>query len=193
MVLKNALLWALVLALPLSATAQNTRLRHPNDPNGLIRFDATAQILQELHQANLMEIQSGKLAPAKAKDREVRRYAAHLVKDHQVADRKVAALARKQNLSLRNELMPGDRLAFDRLNEASTGPAFDREFVHAQVQGHDKVISRLISVQESIADPPTRSLIAVLLPKLRRHLSEGNQIWTRMQAERTPAASNDSR
>jgi len=50
------------------------------------------------------------------------------------------------------------------------GPAFDREFVNAMVDGHRKVIDRLTSVRDRSIDPDLRSLIVDLLPTIKQHL-----------------------
>src|SRR5438105_2117268 len=50
------------------------------------------------------------------------------------------------------------------------GPAFDREFVRAMVDGHQKVIDRLTNVRDRRIDPDLRKLIDDLLPSFKRHL-----------------------
>jgi len=50
------------------------------------------------------------------------------------------------------------------------GAAFDREFVSAMVDGHQKVIDRLTSVRDRSIDPDLRSLIVDLLPTIKHHL-----------------------
>jgi putative membrane protein len=50
------------------------------------------------------------------------------------------------------------------------GAAFDREFVSAMVDGHQKVIDRLTGVRDRSIDPDLRSLIVDLLPSIKHHL-----------------------
>jgi len=50
------------------------------------------------------------------------------------------------------------------------GAAFDREFVRAMVDGHQKVIDRLNGVRDRSIDPDLRNLIDELLPTIKQHL-----------------------
>ena len=50
------------------------------------------------------------------------------------------------------------------------GAAFDREYARAMVQGHQKVVDRLVGVRDRGLDPALRSLIDQLLPTVRQHL-----------------------
>ena len=164
------------------------------------------RIVSFIHQADLLEIEAGKLATAKSSSQSVKDFANQIVTDHQVADERVRSYAGAHDIDLdtlqhrlakRNE----DRLELERRAKALgtatgewawtwenairskntddqtletlrtlEGPAFDREFVRAMVDGHQKVIDRLTNVRDRSIDPDLRKLIDDLLPSFKRHL-----------------------
>ena len=164
------------------------------------------RIVLFIHQANLQEIEAGKLAQAKSNSQSVKDFAAQMVTDHQKADDQVRAYAQKHDIDLDTlvqRLAQGreDRVELDRraksvgsatgewaftseqlvrskregaqtLETLRTldGAAFDREFVSAMVDGHQKVVDRLTSVRDRSIDPDLRSLIVDLLPTIKHHL-----------------------
>ena len=160
------------------------------------------RIVSLIHQADLQEIEAGKLATAKSSSQSVKDFANQIVTDHQAADERVRSYAGahdilQRRLAKRNE----DRLELERRAKALgtatgewawtwenairskntddqtletlrtlEGPAFDREFVRAMVDGHQKVIDRLTNVRDRSIDPDLRKLIDDLLPSFKRHL-----------------------
>jgi len=164
------------------------------------------RIVSLIHQANLQEMEAGKLAQAKSNSQSVKDFAAQMVTDHQKADDQVRAYAQKHDIDLDTlvqRLAQGreDRVELDRraksvgsatgewaftseqvvrskrdddrtLERLRTldGAAFDREFVSAMVDGHQKVIDRLTAVRDRSIDPDLRSLIVDLLPTIKHHL-----------------------
>ena len=50
------------------------------------------------------------------------------------------------------------------------GAAFDREFASDMVQGHQRVVDRLVGIRDRRIDPGLRNLIDGLLPTVKHHL-----------------------
>ena len=50
------------------------------------------------------------------------------------------------------------------------GAAFDREFASDMVQGHQRVVDRLVGIRDRRIDPGLRNLIDSLLPTVKHHL-----------------------
>jgi len=128
-----------------------------------------AQVLSKIHHVNQMEIQAGELAARRGKSAEVRRYGDLLVRDHQDSDKKVLALARRQNLVLSSMAMSAkDQAAMKKLHRL-TGEAFDKDFLPAMKEGHDEAISFLTSARKKTGNAPLAALISQLLPVIRQH------------------------
>ena len=58
------------------------------------------RIVSLIHQANLQEIEAGKLAQAKSNSQSVKDFAAQMVTDHQKADDQIRSYAQKHNIDL---------------------------------------------------------------------------------------------
>jgi putative membrane protein len=129
----------------------------------------SAAILQQIHRANLKEIEIGKIAEQKASSDEVRAYADQLVKDHTSADQMVMAAAQKKGAHLR-DLAAGRRprgKAAD-LSSAS-GAQFDRIFLEQTSADHKKLISLLQQEREDASDDDVEALIDKIVPILQQH------------------------
>jgi len=126
------------------------------------------QLLNTLHEANLMEIAAGRLALTRGTSAAIKQYGAELVRDHSLADDQVAALAAKMNVPLPSTAAPED----DGLKQLSalSGPAFDRAFLKMMVDDHSKAISLVRSAQPRVSSAPLTALLSKLLPTLETHL-----------------------
>ncbi len=135
-----------------------------------------SQILSKLHHINQMEIQLGQLAQQKASSAKVKSYGERLVRDHQMADREVTALAQKRNIELvapqprtsdeAQKLRMQDQMAA-KLNSMS-GREFDSTFLQTMVQGHRDAIAMLTTAEGQLSSP-VKDLVTNLLPTLRQH------------------------
>jgi len=132
-----------------------------------------AAILEQIHQANLKEIEIGKLAEEKASTDEVRAYAVQLVNDHTNADQMVAATAQKKGTRLRDSAAARregarGKAAEQRLSSAS-GTQFDRLFLEQSSADHKKLISELQQEREDATDDDVEALIDKIMPILQQH------------------------
>src|SRR3984957_1434294 len=132
-----------------------------------------AAILEQIHQANLKEIEIGKLAEEKASTDEVRAYAVQLVNDHTNADQMVAATAQKKGTRLRDSAAARresarGKGAEQRLSSAS-GTQFDRLFLEQSSADHKKLISELQQEREDATDDDVEALIDKIMPILQQH------------------------
>ncbi|MGO8969624.1 MAG: DUF4142 domain-containing protein [Myxococcaceae bacterium] len=125
------------------------------------------QLLNNLHEANLMEIAAGRLALTRGASAAVKRYAAVLVKDHSLADEQVAALAQTMNVPLPATAAPQEDL---KVLSSLSGTAFDRAFLKMMVDDHTKAVSLVRSAQRRVSSPAFTTFLNKLLPVLESHL-----------------------
>ena len=129
----------------------------------------SAAILEQIHRANLKEIEIANLAEEKASSDEVRAYADQLVKDHTSADQMVIAAAQKKGVRLRDSAAgrrPHGKAAD--LSSAS-GAQFDRIFLEQTSADHKKLISELQQEREDASDDDVEALIDKIVPILQQH------------------------
>jgi putative membrane protein len=136
-----------------------------------------ADVLNDLHAANGMEVHMGKLAEEKGSTAEARDYGKTLVKDHQDNDKQVTDLASKQGITLKTET-PGlmDKMEMKKLKSQS-GAEFDRAFAKNMIDDHKKDIAKMQSALKSQLPEDVRKLVADTLPTLQKHLELAQKIY----------------
>ncbi|HEX3694142.1 MAG TPA: DUF4142 domain-containing protein [Polyangia bacterium] len=139
----------------------------------------------KLHRLNMMEIQAGKAEQANGQSPRVKSFAAHMVRDHQAADRQLAAYAKKHKITLRgSEFGPpqnddntasGDDAADLQARadlkalKQHKGRDMDQAFLTAMITGHDNAITMVREARAATTDSELSSLLDQLLPSLQRH------------------------
>jgi putative membrane protein len=115
------------------------------------------------------EVELGQIALKNSKDEGVRKYAERMVKDHGAADKKLTAIAAKQNMQLPKALDQEHESLKMKL-QGMTGEQFDREYVKAMAKGHDKAVALFESASQQPAMPADlKQFAASTLPTLEQH------------------------
>jgi putative membrane protein len=115
------------------------------------------------------EIELGQLAMKNTQDQKVRTYAERLVKDHSAADKKLKAIAAKENLQLPQSLDKEHEALKTKL-QGLKGEDFDRAYVQAMASGHDKAIALFESASQQAQMPgELKQFAASTLPTLEQH------------------------
>ncbi|MGO9830052.1 MAG: DUF4142 domain-containing protein [Myxococcaceae bacterium] len=138
------------------------------EPASATEMTFEGQLLNTLHEANLMEIAAGRLALTRGASAAVKRYAAVLVRDHSLADEQVTALAQTMNVPLPSKAAPqeGGLKVLSSLN----GTSFDRTFLKMMVEDHTQAVSLVRHAQPRVSSPALTALLSKLLPILESHL-----------------------
>lgn len=132
---------ALSLALPAAALAQaQTSAAKPND----------AQIAHIAYTAGAIDVAAGQQALAKSKDKQVRDFAAEMVRDHKAVNDQALALVKKLGVTPQDNptsasLQAGAAAKLKQLSKLS-GAAFDRAYVANEVAFHKTVNGALQSI-----------------------------------------------
>ncbi len=148
--------------------------------------NTSAAILDQIHQANLKEIEIGQLAEEKASSDEVRAYAVQLVNDHTNADQMVTETAQKKGTHLRDSVSARHesaraKTAEQKLSSAS-GTQFDRLFLEQTSAEHKKLISELQQEREDASDDDVEALIDKIVPILQQHQDLAQILMKKEQA-----------
>jgi putative membrane protein len=115
------------------------------------------------------EIELGQIALKNTKNENVRKYAERMVKDHSAADKKLKAIAAKENLQL-PESLDQEHESLKMKLQGMTGEDFDREYVKAMAKGHDKAVALFESASQQPQMPAELKQFAVsALPTLEAH------------------------
>jgi putative membrane protein len=128
------------------------------------------EVVSKIHATNQFEIKAGALARKKGSTPEVRRYGDRLMRDHEMADRLVLKLAKKNSLIV-STIAPSAKAsdALQTLTNAS-GPEFDKAFLAIMDEGHHDAIQALRSARMNLSESAElRGFLDRLIPILGQH------------------------
>jgi putative membrane protein len=130
---------------------------------------------QDMAQANMAEVQTGKLAQQKAQSEEVKEFARHMVEDHGKLLQESRAMAKAKGVALPKDLKKEHQSAMKELKSAS-GEAFDRAYMEQMVKDHEKTLKLLQEVQKNAKDPALRQAAEKAAPEVEKHLDKAKEI-----------------
>ena len=127
-----------------------------------------AAFLTDAMKGDNSEVALGKLAQQKGASEGVKSLGSMLVSDHGAHKQEVATLAQQVGAPVTDDLTDEAKTLQSKLNGLS-GAAFDKEFVAAAVEDHQKDIAKY-EAQAKSGDEQTAALANKTLPTLREHL-----------------------
>ena len=143
---------------------------------------ASQKFITEAIQANLAEIQVGKLAQQKGQSEDVKSFGQMLVSDHSDANQKAMQVANELGVTPPNEPNAKQKATYDRLSKL-TGAAFDRQFAKGMVADHKKDIKAF--EKESKKNDAAGQFAQQTLPVLQKHLQTAESLQGGGKTSRT--------
>lgn len=137
---------------------------------------ADERMMQDIAQANIAEIETGKLAQEKASNDDVKKFAQTMVDDHTKALTELQDIASKKGVQLPTETDTKHKAAATAL-KALNGDSFDKRYMSTVgVSDHKKTHEMLQKVERSANDPDLKAYAAKTLPVVHGHLTTAQQI-----------------
>lgn len=135
-----------------------------------------ATYLTYAQNADLFEIEAGKIAVQKAQNKEVREYARQMVDSNTTTTNRLNATARQSGVTATAPaLSVKQRARLDELQNATLS-SFDKLYITTQLEAHEREL-RLHNSYATTGDQPTlRSASTEMVPTIRKHLSEARRI-----------------
>ena len=162
----KALAAVLALSLPLAALAQS-----PSDP----------QIAGIVVTANQIDVDAGKLAKSKSKNKEVQQFAQQMITDHTAVNKQAGALVKKLGVKPADSdssksLKQGARENMAKLKKLK-GAAFDKAYVDHEVAYHDAVLGAIDKVLiPNAQNAELKGLIEKVRPAIAAHLDHARHL-----------------
>jgi putative membrane protein len=165
----------LVLAALAAAPAARAQTSTLDDPTIVAIFDA----------ANTWDIQTSQVALKKSGNREVRRFAAMMVHDHQAVRQLGRDLARKLHVT---PTPPGkefalyqDHLAAMKTLRSTKGKAFDRAYIDHEISYHQAVIDAVTSqLLPATKNAELKALEEKVAPNFQAHLAAAKEVQRKL-------------
>lgn len=117
----------------------------------------------------MAEVELGKLAASKTQNAEVKAFAQKMVEDHSKAGEELKSLATQKKVTLPPDVMPTHKELMDKLSKLS-GADFDKGYVQAMVEAHEKDVAAFENVSKTAADTDVKAFATKTLPTLKMHL-----------------------
>lgn len=129
-----------------------------------------ADFAVEAANGGMAEVALGQLAQTKATNAEVKAFAAKMITDHTKANEKMMALAKQKNVTLPATVGNDEQKIMDDLSK-KTGADFDKAYVKAMVEDHDKDVKMFEKEAKDGKDADVKSYASTTLPVLKMHQS----------------------
>jgi putative membrane protein len=130
--------------------------------------------------AGMTEIQAGQLAEQNGMAKDVKEYAAMMIKDHTQAADKLKAIATHKNITLPATLTPDAQKNIDDLQKEN-GKKFDKDYMAMMVSDHKKVIDAFENESKNGSDADIRAFADSTLHTLRLHLDKAQKCEKMME------------
>lgn len=133
-------------------------------------------LLKDIAQANIAEMESGKLAVEKSGSPEVKKFAQMMVEDHSKGLDDVKALASSKGARLPDGPDMKHKAVMVEFKTLSGGLFDSRYLKQAGVGDHEATEQLLQKVQASAKDADLKALAAKMLPVVQAHLQNARQL-----------------
>lgn len=136
-----------------------------------------AQIAAVTEGANSAEIAQAKVAQAKAKEPQVKAFAAMMITHHGEAKQKQAKLKLKPEESGVSTALQTDASATLNALNSDNGKDFDKVYILAQVSGHQKVLDTINDkLLPNVKDERLKAYLEEIKPTVEQHLKRAKQL-----------------
>ena len=141
--------------------------------NGLSKDDL--QALRKFAQADMAEIEAGKVAAQKASHPEVKKYGEHMVQEHtkMLDEGKKLAQAKGVKPPAAPEKKHQDAL---KKLQGAEGEDFDRRYMRQMVRDHQEVLKLAEKTAKDAKDPELKAHAQKGMPHIKEHLESARKI-----------------
>lgn len=132
-------------------------------------------------QANLAEVEAGRLAESKSDRPDIKEFARRMVEDHGNANSELKDLAEKKGLLFPTETDAAHKEDAAKLADL-TGPEFDKKYAAMMVKDHEKAVALFQEHSKSARDADIRTFAEKTLPTLQDHLKMARDLSDKVGA-----------
>ena len=139
-----------------------------------VAVTSAAQFVPMAASSNLFEIESSRLALDRARNPEVRRFARQMIRDHNMATRRMAAVVASTGMPMPPPALTPRHQAM--LASVQSAADFDAAYVGAQVMAHQESVALFTAYGSNGDVPPLAAFARQTLPNLQRHLDHAQSV-----------------
>jgi putative membrane protein len=148
------------------------------------------KFIEEAARGGVAEVELGKLAAQKGSSAEIKQFGQRMIDDHSKANDQLQQLASRKGVTVPNDMDAASKREYDKLEKLS-GAGFDRAYIKAMVQDHQKDVKDFQNEQKSAKDPDLKTFVTTTLPTLEEHLklAQSDQAAVKSQGKSASATS----
>ena len=135
----------------------------------------------DMAQANMAEVETGKLAQQKASSEDVKKFAQHMIDDHGKMLQEQQSMAKSKGAQLPKQPKKEHQSALKKL-EGTSGAEFDRAYMEQMVKDHEKTLKMLQDASQKAKDPELRQAAEKATPDVQKHLDMAKQLASKSGA-----------
>jgi putative membrane protein len=128
----------------------------------------------------MAEVALGKLAESKSTNPRIKEFADMMVTDHGKANDELKGIAQTKKITLPATLDAEHQAKSDSLSKLS-GKDFDKAYVAAMIEGHQKTLALMQGEAADGKDPDLKAFAAKTAPVVKMHLDAINKIQSTMK------------
>ncbi|MEO6851239.1 MAG: DUF4142 domain-containing protein, partial [Mucilaginibacter sp.] len=128
----------------------------------------------------MTEVEAGKIAEERALRANVKKFASMMVTDHTNAGSELAEIAKTKNITLPAAPDADSQKALADLSKKSHSD-FDKAYVNAMLDGHEKAVKLFTDASENCKDPDLKAFAIKTLPTLKMHLESVKAVKASMK------------
>lgn len=133
-------------------------------------------MMKDLAEANIAEIETGKLAQQKGASSQVKEFGKRMVDDHSKSLEELRDIASKKGVELPNDTDLKHK-ASAKVLERLDGDKFDKQYMSmVGVSDHKRTHEMLQKVQNKATDPDLKAYAAKTIPVVHGHLESAQQL-----------------
>ena len=155
----------------------------PPVSSGLGTTPTPEAVLADLHMANQSEVDLGHLAAERAQNKDVKKFAKHMISAHTKMDKDAQSWAKKNKVTVgpppqdasHQEEMAKMQATKQRL-QTLTGSEFDKAYMRAMAEDHAQDLERVSGFEQQVADKSLRKLLTSARKEIASHKREADKL-----------------
>lgn len=154
----------------------------PSDQGDAVVTGGDLAFVKEAAAGSMAEVELGKLAVKQAASADVKQFGEKMIEDHSKALEEIKQLASQKKVPPPPDVMPKQKETMEKLAKLN-GADFDREYVRAMVEAHEKDVTAFEAVSKTATDADVKAFAAKTLPTLKTHLEIIKKIAEKMDVK----------
>ena len=116
----------------------------------------------------MFEVASSKLAKDASTSPEVKKFAEHMIADHEKANKELKVAAKNANIEVPTKMSADDQKLYEKV-KAAKGAEFDKVYMAAQITAHDEAVAVFSGATKGVKDPGLKAFAEKTLPVIKEH------------------------